>query len=468
MDNFDLLFKWTFLTPIVVVGLMGAVHAWGYLHGRKKLFYFLYFATALSMAGVVLAENALTFLLAWELMGLFSSGLVLFDAEDKATKRAGYIYLLACQAGGLALMLAFFSDTSGVSGALGDRPLPIYTALLVIGFGLKVGFPPFHVWLPEAHPAAPAPASALMSGAMIPLGLYGLINFGITNPYIYLILGAAGALFGILFALPQANLKKLLAFSSVENMGIISMAIGLGFLSNDPFVKKLAFGGAALHVINHAILKGGLFLSAGNVMRFTGHLNMDKMGGLIHKMPKTGAWFILSAWGLAGLPPLNGFFSEILIFWAAFASGQYWVAFVLALCGGLAVAAYTKSIGAVFLGTSRSDDSHVEVERGRSIWGCGYEKPNNHMQYTGTSFTRPLVEMFEGILKPRTHLKVRQGDAAIATETDDRILAGFWQPIFHFAARYFQVGHLLQNGSLHFYILLILITVFILLVCAVL
>lgn len=574
------LFRFIFLLPVGLLGLTAALHATAYLHGeaRRHLlrFWLFFIATLVTMAGVVLAPGKLVFLLAWEAMGLASAGLVAFENTEKAVRRATWIYLLACHAGACALMLA---------GVLLLRPYCILAAFLcaVVGFGLKIGFPPFHVWLPEAHPAAPAPASAIMSGAMIPLGFYGLLRFvtpwgdnaklwGQTpemyaiSGWILLIFGFFAALGGILFALPQVNLKKLLAFSSVENMGVIALGLGLALLGTAPgqvgtdpvlpnvfggrghlTLSALAMGGALAHVLNHAFLKGALFLGAGSVLRQTGTLNQDQLGGLLKRMPKTGTLFVLNALGLAGLPPLNGFLSELLIYLAAFGavtSGQpalivagFLVLITLSLTGGLATAAYCKAIGATFLGEPRSRAAAEAVETPRRMylaqlalfacslamtilipvwvaarcpaakgvvtaagiglalvlltialvavrrflcprgnvkpacptWDCGYREPTARMAYTATAFTQPLVDLFAAVLKPRHHLIPFRGhpatptDAAFVTETDDRALSGLWRPLFRNAARLFQRAHLLQNGSLHFYIFLVILAVLVLL-----
>ena len=536
-----------FLAPIVAVGSAAALHATAYLHGEAKhhlpRFWFFFCATIAAMLGVVLSPGKLTFLLAWEAMGLASAGLVAFENREKSVRKATWIYLLACHAGACALMLA------GVLLHRGDAFLAAFLCA-VVGFGLKIGFPPFHVWLPEAQPAAPAPASAVMSGAMIPLGFYGLLAFFVVGPmhlsvpaavlphmgWSLLVLGSAAALGGILFALPQRNIKRLLAFSSVENMGVI--ALGLSLAAWGLHARCLdtvawpAFIGALLHVLNHAFLKGGLFLGAGSVLRMTGTLDMDNLGGLMKKMPGTGTLFTLNALGLSGLPPLNAFASEFLIYLAAFkalALGQCVlpasaVLVVLSLTGGVAAATYTKVVSAVFLGEPRSDISKVTetpkrmvfaqavlfalslltsfavagwaqfkfgypvltltgifyglllglwairrlLPRGkehprRPTWDCGYAAPTARMAWTGTAFSQPLADTFEAILRPRVHVKhvkgLFPGDSAIAVETDDAGVTRFWGPIFHVCARLFQRTHLLQNGSLHFYVLLMIIAV---------
>lgn len=537
-----------FLAPTCLVGVLAAVHATGYLHGedlrRAPWFWFYFVGTLVAMVGVVLSPSMFLFLLAWEAMGLLSSGLVGFESGSKASRQATWIYLLACHAGAVCLILA---------GALSLRPDPCWQAiwyLALAGFGLKIGFPPFHVWLPEAHPAAPAPASAVMSGAMIPLGFYGLLAFFVKGPmrlqapgsllphvgWSLLILGALAALGGILFALPQRNIKRLLAFSSVENMGVIALGLSLaawGWKERLPeAIAYPAFAGALLHVLNHAFLKGGLFLGAGSVLRMTGTLDMDRLGGLMKKMPGTGTLFALNALGLSGLPPLNAFASEFLIYLAAFKALSLGVCVLpasvvlvtLALTGGLAAATYTKVVSAVFLGEPRSDLSSVTetpkrmvfaqavlfasslllsfgiagwaqfkfdypvltlmgvfygilvgllllrrlLPRGkehprRPTWDCGYAAPTARMAWTGTAFSQPLADTFAAILRPRVHMKhvkgLFPGDSAIAVETDDAGVTHFWGPLFHACARFFQRIHLLQNGSLHFYVLLMILAV---------
>jgi formate hydrogenlyase subunit 3/multisubunit Na+/H+ antiporter MnhD subunit len=513
----------------------------------------------LSLAAVVFARGKLPFLLAWEAMGLASAGLVAFESKEKSVRKATWIYLLACHAGACALMLA---------GVLADRPDAAIAAFVcaVAGFGLKIGFPPFHAWLPEAHPAAPAPASAIMSGAMIPLGFCGFVKFFSIWPGImanaavcgwtFVALGALGSVGGILFALPQANLKRLLAFSSVENMGVVAMGLGLSFLvsgqkAGEP-LAMLCWSGALAHILNHAFLKGSLFLAAGSVLRQTGTLDQDRLGGLMRRMPFTGTLFAVNAFGLAGLPPLNGFLGELAIYIGAFSAiktgdpvlvaAGFLVAVALSVAGGFAVAAYAKAIGGTFLGEPRSQAAADAVETPRRmwmaqlfltclsvamvpgtvlfvhkmtggfatgilaaaavmgaafaaiagllllvrrfvcprgaekprlpVWDCGYDRPTARMAYTATAFTQPLADLFRPLLRTRRHVVPFKGDpaspsdAAIAAETDDLALGGLWRPLFTKTARLFQRAHLLQNGSLHLYILIILMAVLALLVFA--
>lgn len=526
-----------FLAPILMIGVASFLHSFGYLHGdgakRRGWFYFYFLGTLAAMIGVVLAPSKYAFILAWEAMGLFSSGLVGFESASQESRRATWIYLLACHAGAVFLILA---------GALSMKAEPDWVViwyLALVGFGLKIGFPPFHVWLPEAHPAAPAPASAVMSGAMIPLGFWGLLRWipvhtQILEPHIawsMLVFGSLAALGGILFALPQRNIKKLLAFSSVENMGVIALAFAMWIFGESLHdghdgvgteISYLALLGGALHVLNHAVLKGGLFLGAGSVLRYTGTLDCDKLGGLMKKLPGTGTLFTLSAFGLSGLPPLPAFFSEFCIYAAAITAlanhvlvlPAAIVLIVLATTGGIAAAAYTKIVSATFLGAPRNSNEIAEVSgrsqkamfvaqallfipsailmapiallvallslvrryllpRGKAVskgltWDCGYEQPTARMAWTGTAFSQPLADTFKDVLNPRKHVITPPGpfpgDAAIVTETDDAGLSRFWGPIFHVAARLFQRAHLLQNGSLHLYILMMIVAIVVLLI----
>lgn len=385
-DVLSLLFQ----LPIALLGLLAAIHSLGYLHGhgaaRSGLYWFFFNLTLAAMAMVTLVQSPLLFLLAWELMGLASFALVIFDWNSAANRRAGWIYLLACQAGAAFLIMMFANLDRIMSPSLFWLPV----ALGIVGFGLKAGFPLLHVWLPEAHPAAPAPVSAVMSGAMIPLGLYGILRFIALNGadlalcgWILTLLGLCGALLGIILALPQRNIKTLLAYSSIENMGIMTLALGLGCLGvayDVPGMAMLGFTGALLHMFNHAALKGALFLGAGAVYRATGTLNMEQLGGLMKRMPWTGGAFAANALALSGLPPGNAFLGEFVIYTAAFngvISGHGMLRalsllsiIVLATVGGLAVAVYAKVVSAVFLGEPRSASAADAREVAPSMTGC--------------------------------------------------------------------------------------------------
>ncbi|MBO5923995.1 MAG: hypothetical protein J6Q81_05725 [Lentisphaeria bacterium] len=368
-----------FQLPIIFVGIAAAWHSIGYMadHGRHRmnLYWFLFNLTIFAMMAVTMqSKPGAVFLLTWELMGLTSFGLVAFDWGKDQVRQASWIYLLACEAGGLLLVWVLVSMLNG--------NMPAATAAIIIAFGLKCGFPLLHVWLPEAHPAAPAPVSAVMSAAMIPLGFYGI---GVWAPWImdlqavgwvFFVAGLVGMLGGILFGAAQSNLKRLLAYSSVENIGIITLAFGLAILCRtvgNELMMITAAAGGALHVVNHALLKGALFLGAGSVYKSMHTLDMDVMGGLVRKMPATGLIFTIGGMGISGLPPFCGFASELLIYLAAFqgiayGSGGIFAAslaavIALALTGGMAAAAFAKSISAVFAGEPRSEAvSHAEKE----------------------------------------------------------------------------------------------------------
>lgn len=357
-----------FQIPIAVLGFASALFSPGYLAGhgeeRSNLYYFFLNFTIFSMFCVTLLRNDFLFLLAWELMGLASAALVMFDFHSEKARKAAFLYFVACHLGAAFLIVYFLFPFYGY----------IFPLLALIGFGLKIGLPLLHVWLPEAHPAAPAPVSAIMSGAMIELGFLGLIVFGKGSlpayfGYVVFFAGIIGALWGIISALPQKNLKRLLAYSSMENMGICSIAFGYALLADHhgfQEIKTIALCGMFLHIINHAFLKGGLFLGAGAIQKSCGTLEMDKMGGLLKRAPHTGSLFILNAAGISGLPPFNGFISEFVIYYAAFqglllTNGSFELIsllaiVVLALTGGFAAAAMTKAAG-IFTGEPRTKEA---------------------------------------------------------------------------------------------------------------
>ena len=378
-----------FLFCIFLVCGLGVVYAIGYLKhlpGRARVAPALAFFNLLvvSMAVVVLARDAILFLLAWEAMSLSSFFLVTFDASQESTRRAGIFYLIACHVGLVPLVLLFvlLGDPAGSFGfqAIRAATAPgggLATAaflLALLGFGIKAGFWPVHVWLPEAHPAAPSHVSAVMSGVMIKLGIYGLLRTLtlLGTPlewwgFVLIAIGIVSGVGGVLHALAQHDLKRLLAYSSIENIGIIALGMGLGIVgraNGNSTIAFLGFGGALLHVLNHGLFKGLLFQGAGSVMHATGTRDLDSLGGLMKRMPVTGAAFLTGSAAISGLPPLNGFVGELLIYVGAFlgvvelpsASGLWTLAIVpaLALIGGLAAACFVKAFGVVFLGEPRT------------------------------------------------------------------------------------------------------------------
>jgi formate hydrogenlyase subunit 3/multisubunit Na+/H+ antiporter MnhD subunit len=261
-------------------------------------------------------------------------------------------------------------------------PATIMFLLALVGFGVKAGFLPLHVWLPEAHPAAPSHVSALMSGVMIKTGIYGILRaitlIGFPTPlwgWTLLLIGVASGVAGVANALAQHDLKRLLAYHSVENIGIIGIGLGTGLLGlswNNPTLVFLGFGGGLLHVLNHAVFKSLLFFGAGAVAHETGSRDIERMGGLLKRMPVTGIGFLVGSAAIAGLPPLNGFVSEFYIYLAGISSirsgepGPILLAaailIALALIGGLAVACFAKAFGIVFLGEPRSNEAATAHE----------------------------------------------------------------------------------------------------------
>lgn len=385
----DPLSAW-FLLPTLLLSALAAIYGIGYLRpwqDRRFLgpVWFFYLLLVLGMMLVLLARNAVLFLFAWELMAVSSFFLVTFEHERQSVREAGWIYFVATHLG-TAFLLAFFLllaretgsmdfDVWAAKGILTDGLASVLFLLAIVGFGAKAGFMPLHVWLPEAHPAAPSHVSALMSGVMIKTGIYGLMRaftFLGTPPlwwgWLLIGIGLTSGVLGVLFALAQHDLKRLLAYHSVENIGIIALGLGVGLLgmnTSSPMLMILGFGGALLHVVNHALFKGLLFLGAGAVAHGTGTREIDHLGGLLKRMPWTAAAFLIGAVAISGLPPLNGFVSEFLIFFGAFkggvsTGGEIAVPLLaliagLALIGGLAVACFTKAFGIVFLGEPRSE-----------------------------------------------------------------------------------------------------------------
>ena len=387
--GFDGLSAFFAAVTALVCGL-AAVYGVAYLkpHAARRPLGSAWFAFNLltaSMLVVVVARNAVLFLVAWELMSLTSFFLVMFDGERPETITAGWTYLVATHLG-TAFLLALFvllgrdaadMDFSRLQTVSPDTAAVCFI-LALVGFGTKAGFVPLHVWLPEAHPAAPSHVSAVMSGVMIKTGIYGLLRvltfLGPPAPWwgwTLVAVGAVSGILGVLLALAQHDLKRLLAYHSVENIGIIALGLGLGLLglaSGNAALAVLGTLGGLLHVLNHALFKSLLFLGAGAVLHATGTRDIERLGGLIQRMRHDRGERSSSARPPSrGLPPLNGFVSEFLIYVGAFgwladhpgsgAAGLPAIVAILALAliGGLAAACFTKAFGIVFLGEPRSD-----------------------------------------------------------------------------------------------------------------
>lgn len=391
-----------FLLPFLLVFAMTIIFGRNYWpqsqhpeNSRKlRLFHGL---IASGIALVFTAQNGILFLFAWEVMALASFFLITTEDGREEARRAGFIYLVATHTGTLALFALFaLLDLSCGSFSLpvaGTLPAGAITTaiflLALFAFGLKAGIMPLHIWLPGAHAAAPSHISALLSGIMIKTGIYGLVRMTslfATIPlwwgWILIVLGVITGIFGVAYALAQHDLKRLLAYHSVENIGIITLGLGLALLGRSaglPELAALGLAGALLHVINHALFKGLLFLSAGAVIHATGTRDIERMGGLIRSQPWTAALFLGGAVAICGLPPFNGFISEWLIYQGSFRaliddrlslSLAILVAPVLALIGGLALACFVKVFGIVFLGAPRSPAAAECHDASRTMRGA--------------------------------------------------------------------------------------------------
>jgi hydrogenase-4 component B len=380
-----------FLFTIFLISIPSAVYSIGYLKGESSapkiaLAWLLLAAFVASMAAVVSVKNIIAFLVAWEIMSLVSYFLVVFDTKHEKSIRAGAIYIIMTHIGTAFLVAAFMVmfryahsfDFTAVKNACAAMPSATRNAvflLLLVGFGTKAGIVPLHIWLPYAHPQAPSHISSIMSGVMIKTAVYGTIRFvicilGVNAPWwgiSVLVLAVISCLAGVIYALMEHDIKKLLAYHSVENIGIILLGVGLAmfFLSiHLHYLAVFSMIAGLYHLINHAIFKGLLFLCAGSVYKATGTRNIEKLGGLIKAMPQTAACFLVGAMAISALPPLNGFVSEWLTL-QAFFLGAFDVAgpakllmgvcaAMLTLTGGLAAACFVKAFGVTFLAAPRS------------------------------------------------------------------------------------------------------------------
>ncbi|SJM29519.1 hydrogenase 4 subunit B [Mesorhizobium delmotii] len=385
---------------LVVVNLGGAaasLYGLGYGHHESAQHRVLPFFPAFlaGMTLVVLADDAFTFLLSWEFMSLASWALVMAHHREQDNTRAGYIYLVMASFGTLALLLAFGllagpDGTYTFDAMRAAEPSRFVAAaalvLMLLGAGSKAGLVPLHVWLPLAHPAAPSHVSALMSGVMTKVAVYGFIRviFDLLGEpawwsgVVVLFLGGLTAVLGILYALMEKDLKRLLAYSTIENIGVIFVSLGLAlaFKANAmPSAAALALTAALFHVLNHSFFKSLLFFGAGAVLTVSGERNMEKLGGLIHRMPLTSFVFLVGCVSISALPPFNGFVSEWLAFQAILQSPDLpqWglkvmvpaVGGLLALSAALAAACFVKAFGITFLGRPRSAavEQAQEVDR---------------------------------------------------------------------------------------------------------
>ncbi len=384
-------------------GMGYMTHYYGvYNIGAFGFFYNLFIA---SMLLVFSAQQALYFLLVWEVMSLTSYVLVTFEHHNEESIRAGFTYFAMTQAGSACIIFAFLLlyqatgsfnfDTFRQGAPLLSASIQISVLLLaLVGFGTKAGIIPFHVWLPKAHPAAPSHVSALMSGVMIKTGVFMLIRFFIEFTKIpplwcgvtFIIIGASSAFLGVLYALTANDIKRLLAYSSIENIGIIFLGFGAALVfgsQGQSTLMTLALAAALYHTANHAVFKSLLFLGAGSVVQATHTRAMEKMGGLIKNMPVTAACFLVGSLAISGMPPFNGFVSEWLTFHSLFAGvlpTNIALTFVfiaaiasLVFTGGLAAVCFVKAFGIPFLAKARSTHAeHVRESSPSMRFGMGF------------------------------------------------------------------------------------------------
>lgn len=374
-----------FLIPVFLVSASGALFAVGYWPAAKNRttepgMTFYYGLLASSMLFLLMARNSVFFIMVWEVMALSAFFLLVTEHGREDVRRAGIIYLIATHTGTVVLFIcfsllaaktgSFLLPSAGSLSAL--SPFAAAIALTAfVGFGAKAGIMPFHIWLPSAHANAPSHVSALMSGVVLKMGLYGIfrtLTFFYDPPLLWggvlVVAGITSALLGIAFAVAQRDLKRLLACSSIENIGIITTGLGialLGISSHNDVLVYLGITGALLHILNHSLFKPLLFLGSGAIIHATGTREMNQMGGLGKVMPRLALLFLIGSVAICGIPPLNGFVSEFILYVGFFsqlkaASLTYLVllAPLLALVGGLALVAFTKLYSSVFLGSPRS------------------------------------------------------------------------------------------------------------------
>ncbi len=563
-----------FIIVISVMSLVSLIYSKGYLKpyiekGKNIKAHIVFLPILMaSMMAVVTCQNALMFLICWEIMSLSSFFLVIFEHEKKEVRRAAIKYLVFMHLSVLFIMVAFallslksgsFDFTSFMSAMHGDKHFTnTIFLLLFVGFGMKAGFVPFHNWLPDAHPAAPSHVSAMMSGVMIKTGIYGILRLLslIDVPsksicFAVLIISVVSALYGLLYAITQHDVKRFLAYSSIENIGIIGISISIGMIGlsyGNDIVALLGFAGALLHILNHSIFKQLLFLAAGAVYNKTHTRHVELLGGLIKSMPKTSVAFLIGAIAICGLPPFNGFVSELIIYFGMFKalSIHHFVSVImilfaissLALVGTMAVLCFSKAFSIIFLGMPRSEAAEkvkedadcsmlmpmgflavltliigllpqfmfkfvlipvsvftsvdystvaeplhilqlislfalafvvvlsvvilfkLKLSKGRielhETWGCGYNQPNNHMQYTASSYASPFLSMLKPLFKkvfdiekPR---RLFPRSAHFSLKVEDIEEAYIINPILKYDEMFLSKFESMQSGNIQSYI----------------
>lgn len=520
----------------------------------------------LSMVLVVTGGTVFAFFVGWELMTVLSAALIFLEGDSEERRRNIFLYLLTMHAGAALVMSAFLLfapysatlDFASIRIAAAAMPGSLKTGIFLLaffGFGTKAGIVPLHVWLPRTHPIAPTPVSALMSGIMLKTAIYAFIRFAFDflsggppwGGYLVVAAGVVSALLGILYALSETDLKRLLAYSSVENIGIIFLAIGASLIamhSGAPGVAALALLAALVHTLNHAIFKNLLFLGVGAIHHRTHTLNLNELGGLAKAMPLTSMVFLVGCISIAGLPLLNGFVGEWIAFQSFLGGGQLTdpvpqvviplLAGVLALVGGLAAACFVNVYGSAFLGRPRTQSNTEETPvamlaplgvlaaaclvigmvpmvavrplssltqslvpgasfeglrvmstgmqavaifvlvmvvavtlirvalRTSATWGCGLPAFTSRMQYTATSFSKPIRTVFASVYRPQRTLESTPAEQpyfpkAIAyrstrTLSYEKLL---YRPIFDFILNTAQQLRRLQTGNIQMYLLYI-------------
>ena len=568
-----------FIVIINFTSVTGAIYGIGYLKEyenpkqKLSLHWSLFAIFHLSMVWVCLLQNAFAFLVAWEIMSLSSMMLVIFDGHKGKTIKAGLNYLVQMHISVVFLTIGFiwvYMETGSfsfdaLSAFFSSRPNIWLFLIFFVGFGLKAGFIPLHSWLPHAHPAAPSHVSGVMSGVIVKLGIYGIFRIISFMKADYLLIGEIvisisilTGLYGILNAAVHRDFKRMLAYCTIENIGIIGIGIGLGLMgigNNSQVLYFLGFGGALLHVLNHSLFKSLLFYSAGSVYQQTHTRNMDKLGGLIKQMPQTAALFLIGAIAIAGIPPFNGFISEFIIY-SGLVEGLKLgdlsqtslivLTFAgLSIIGGISLLAFSKTFSAIFLGSARKTLHHKPHEVSKLMlvpqylivavmisvafmpqfymngisqllsamnlapvlaepvavttnyeivstinlyfliltgivaliwgiryvatkekkseinetWGCAYVAPNNRMQYTGKSFSKPFAKIFSFIvIEEKKFKELEPGEIfpkgrKYASHYHDFFELKIIRPISErliFGANYFKF---IQNGRVQSYVL---------------
>jgi hydrogenase-4 component B len=401
--DYDALAGFFNLTLAILAGAV-SIYSFSYLkefEGKRNIGFFglLFHLLLLSLTIVFTAANAFLFLIGWEVMAVVAYGLVTFYHEDRETRRAGLLYIVmahidaGCVLLGFALLMrvsgsADFASFRAAAAQLSSGQQASAFVLFFLGFGIKAGVIPFHIWLPAAHPVAPSNISALLSGIVLKAGIYGMARIfleglGVLPSWaglLVLIVGVASAVLGVLYALMEHDLKRLLAYHSIENIGIILIGLGAALVfrvAGHPQLAAVALIAAMFHTLNHAIFKCLLFLGAGSVLHSTGTRNMEELGGLIRPMPTTAFCFLIGAVAISGLPPLNGFVSEWLTYQSLLAGfgatgGLTRILFplagsMLALTGALAAACFVKAFAITFLALPRSAECRSAQEAPRSM-----------------------------------------------------------------------------------------------------